>query len=86
MDALQDKKTEIYKSIVDQCAAARPGVLELMDEAIAAEGVAVGICSAATRAGFEKVVNAVVGEERLSKVRRFQLGSPLVRWLGYLGT
>lgn len=27
-----------------------------------------GICSAATKAGFEKVVNSVVGPERLSKM------------------
>jgi HAD superfamily hydrolase (TIGR01509 family) len=68
IDALQEKKTEIYTTIVDKAATARPGVLALMDEAIAAEGVAVGICSAATRAGFEKVVNSVVGEARLAKL------------------
>ena len=53
----QDKKTEIYKKIVSEAAEARPGVLDLMDAAIEAEGIAVGICSAATRAGFEKVPN-----------------------------
>jgi len=68
VDELQDKKTEIYKSIVEQAATARPGVLELMDEAINTPGLAVGICSAATRAGFEKVVNSVVGKERLAKL------------------
>lgn len=68
VDALQDKKTDIYKVIVEECATARPGVLALMDAAINTEGVAVGICSAATRAGFEKVVNSVVGAERLSKL------------------
>ena len=52
-----------YKTIVDECASARPGVLELMDEAIADPDILVGICSAATKAGFEKVVNAVVGPE-----------------------
>jgi len=40
---------------VEEAAQARPGVLELMDEAIKTPGVAVGICSASTRAGFEKV-------------------------------
>ena len=64
IDELQDKKTEIYKGIVDQCATARPGVLSLMDEAIADPNIAVGICSAATKAGFEKVVNAVVSSAR----------------------
>ena len=36
-------------------AEARPGVLELMDEAIARPDIAIAICSAATKAGFEKV-------------------------------
>ena len=73
VDDLQDFKTECYKKIVET-ASPRPGVLELMDSAIATPGLAVGICSASTRAGFEKVVDAVVGQERLAKVCR--------RWLG----
>jgi len=68
IDDLQDKKTEIYKEVVSQVAKARPGVLELMDQAIADPEIAVGICSAATKAGFVKVVDAVVGQERLSKL------------------
>ncbi|EKX53524.1 hypothetical protein GUITHDRAFT_84455 [Guillardia theta CCMP2712] len=68
IDELQDKKTEIYKKIVNEVAEARPGVLSLMDEAIKTPGIAVGICSAATKAGFEQVVNSVVGTERLSKL------------------
>ena len=51
VDALQDKKTEFYKKIVEETAEARPGVLRLMDEAIADPSIAVGICSAATKAG-----------------------------------
>jgi len=43
-------------------------VLELMDDAIATPGLAVGICSASTRGGFEKVVDAVVGQARLAKL------------------
>ena len=39
-----------------------------MDAAIEDPTIAVGICSAATRAGFEKVVDAVVGQDRLSKL------------------
>ena len=35
VDELQDAKTEYYKVIVEKVAKARPGVLELMDEAIA---------------------------------------------------
>ena len=38
IDALQDAKTVIYRSIVEQAAVARPGVLALMDAAIAAPG------------------------------------------------
>ena len=68
IDALQDAKTVIYRSIVEQAAVARPGVLELMDEAIAAPGIAVGICSAATRGGFEKITDAVVGRARLDRL------------------
>jgi hypothetical protein len=51
----QDKKTEIYKRIVEEMAEARPGVLALMDEALSRADVALCICSAATKAGFEKV-------------------------------
>jgi HAD superfamily hydrolase (TIGR01509 family) len=65
IDDLQDKKTEFYKKIVEEVAEAREGILELMDEAIADPKIAVGICSAATKAGFDKVVNSVVGRERL---------------------
>ena len=68
IDELQDAKTEFYKGIVDQAAEARPGVLELMDAAIATPNLAVGICSAATRGGFDRVVNSIVGKERLAKL------------------
>ncbi|KAJ1636772.1 HAD-like domain-containing protein [Pavlovales sp. CCMP2436] len=67
IDQLQDVKTEFYKKLVTS-GKARPGVLELMDAAIATPGIAVGICSASTRGGFEKVVDAVVGKERLAKL------------------
>ena len=67
VDDLQDFKTECYKQLVTK-ASPRPGILDLMDAAIATPGLAVGICSASTRAGFEKVVDSVVGQERLSKL------------------
>ncbi|KAF5832639.1 HAD-like domain-containing protein [Dunaliella salina] len=67
VDELQDKKTEHYKSIVDQAAEARPGVLKLMDEGLDHPDVAVCICSASTKEGFIKLVDAVVGEERLKR-------------------
>ena len=67
VDDLQAFKTDCYKKLVET-ATPRPGVLELMDSAIAMPGLAVGICSASTRGGFEKVVDAVVGQERLAKL------------------
>mmetsp|Transcript_49573 Transcript_49573/g.94725 ORF Transcript_49573/g.94725 Transcript_49573/m.94725 type:complete len:337 (+) Transcript_49573:54-1064(+) len=67
VDHLQDRKTHFYKKIVEEAANARPGVLELMDEGLNNPYIAMGICSAATRAGFEKVVNSIVGPERLAK-------------------
>ena len=79
VDALQDKKTEFYKQIVETTATARPGVLRLMDEAIADPSVAVCICSAATKAGFEKVVNSVIGPERLSKLDVIMAGDDVTR-------
>lgn len=47
----QDRKTHFYKKIVEEAANARPGVLELMDEGLNNPYIAMGICSAATRAG-----------------------------------
>jgi len=55
VDHLQDRKTDFYRVIVEEVATARPGVLELMDEGLANPDIAMGICSAATRGGFEKV-------------------------------
>lgn len=67
VDELQAFKTDCYKKLAEK-AKSRPGVLELMDSAIAMPGLAVGICSASTRAGFEKLVDSVVGQDRLSKL------------------
>lgn len=38
-----------------------------MDDGLSRPDVAMAICSAATKEGFVKVVNAVVGPERLAK-------------------
>lgn len=43
IDDLQDAKTEFYKKIVDEAAEPRPGVIELMDAAIATPGLAVRV-------------------------------------------
>mmetsp|Transcript_15918 Transcript_15918/g.39246 ORF Transcript_15918/g.39246 Transcript_15918/m.39246 type:complete len:370 (-) Transcript_15918:306-1415(-) len=79
VDQLQDAKTEFYKEIVGQVATARPGVLELMDEAIANPRIACGICSAATKEGFVKVVDAVVGRERLNSLDVVMAGDDVTR-------
>jgi phosphoglycolate phosphatase-like HAD superfamily hydrolase len=63
VDELQDKKTEIYKRIVTEVAQARPGVLALIDEVLDRADIAAGICSAATKGGFDQVVNSIVGPE-----------------------
>eukprot|EP00929_Paragymnodinium_shiwhaense_P023158 TRINITY_DN14578_c0_g1_i2.p1 TRINITY_DN14578_c0_g1~~TRINITY_DN14578_c0_g1_i2.p1 ORF type:complete len:1499 (+),score=434.39 TRINITY_DN14578_c0_g1_i2:423-4499(+) len=68
VDALQYRKTEAFKRLVAEAAKPRPGVLRLMDEALAREDVFIGICSASSRAGFEKVVDSVVGKERLDRM------------------
>jgi phosphoglycolate phosphatase-like HAD superfamily hydrolase len=63
VDHLQDRKTDFYKVIVEEVATARPGVLALMDEGLANPDIAMGICSAATRAGFEKVRRTECGHQ-----------------------
>lgn len=68
VDKLQDAKTYFYKEIIEEIAVARPGVLELIDAAIADPKLKVGICSAATKGGFVKLVNAIVGQDRLNKL------------------
>ena len=79
VDSLQDMKTEFYKDIVESQAIARPGVLRLIDEAIAAPDIAVGICSAATKEGFLKVVNSIVGPDRLSRLDVVMAGDDVTK-------
>jgi len=79
VDSLQDMKTEFYKGIVESQAEARPGVLRLIDEAIAAPDIAVGICSAATKEGFLKVVNSIVGPDRLSRLDVVMAGDDVTK-------
>ena len=49
IDKLQAFKTDYFKTLVATKAKARPGVVELMDEALEDPTVAVGVCSAATK-------------------------------------
>jgi len=68
VDALQAHKTELYKRMIAERAIPRPGVLELMDEALEDPGIAVGVCSASTKAAVTKVLDVVLGEERRVKL------------------
>ena len=79
VDELQDFKTECYKKLVTT-APPRPGVLELMDSAIATPGVAVGICSASTRAGFEKVAVPASSDPARSHPRGSGPHRPRAQW------
>lgn len=74
IDTLQDWKTDKYKDIVGSGGvAARPGVVRLMDEARAA-GVPVAVCSAATKAAVQFVLEALLGRERFAGLDLFMAG------------
>jgi len=79
VDALQDTKTEIYKKIVTEVASARPGVIEMLDAVLERPDIAAGICSAATKGGFDQVVNSVVGKDRLSRLDVVMAGDDVPR-------
>jgi len=79
IDSLQDNKTELYKSLIEEKAVPRPGVIELMDAAIADPKVAVGVCSASTKAAVTKVLAVTLGEERRNKLDVCILGDDVSR-------
>ena len=68
IDALQEYKTNQYKTMLATEAVARPGVLELMDEAFQDPSIAVGVCSAATKAAAVKTLDLTLGAERVQKL------------------
>ena len=74
IDNLQAHKTELYKDLIAEKATPRPGVLELMDEAMADPRIAVGVCSASTKAAVTKVLAVTLGEERRAKLNVCILG------------
>ncbi|GMH68939.1 hypothetical protein TrRE_jg4479, partial [Triparma retinervis] len=55
-------------------AVARPGLLNLMDEALNDPNVAVGICSASTKSAVETVLDCAFGQERVDKLNVFLAG------------
>lgn len=74
IDTLQDHKTELYKSLIAEKAVPRPGVIELMDEALSDPRIAVGVCSASTKAAVTKVLDVTLGTERREKLNVCILG------------
>ena len=68
VDRLQARKTDLYKELIAEKAEARPGVLALMDQALADENIYVGVCSASTKAAVTKVLDVTLGEERRRKL------------------
>ena len=79
IDALQAHKTEIYRTFIEEKASPRPGVIELMDEALADPRIAVGVCSASTKEAVTKVLDVTLGAERRSKLNVCILGDDVER-------
>lgn len=51
----------------------------MMDAALERTDIAAGICSAATRGGFDQVVNSVVGTDRLERLDVVMAGDDVPR-------
>lgn len=79
IDQLQENKTNIYKRMISEMAKPRPGVIELMDEAINDPKVAVGVCSASTKAAVTKVLDVTLGAERRNKLNVCILGDDVAK-------
>merc|ERR1719506_1176223 len=74
VDKLQDMKTVIYQDMVKSEAEARPGLLNLLDQALNDPTCAVGVCSAATKSAVETVLSCALGDDRSSKLDVFLAG------------
>lgn len=68
VDRLQARKTNLYKDLIAEKAKARPGVLELMDQALEDDNIRVGVCSASTKEAVTKVLDVTLGEDRRKKL------------------
>lgn len=68
IDSLQKRKTDLYKKTVADTAVPRPGLLSLMDEALADDSIAVGVCSASTKAAAQKVLECTLGKDRVKQL------------------
>jgi HAD superfamily hydrolase (TIGR01509 family) len=74
IDALQEYKTTYFQTLLETSATARPGVLELMDEALADDRIAVGVCSAATKQAAQSTLHLTLGPDRLARLDVCLLG------------
>ncbi len=79
VDRLQARKTDLYKELIAEKAMARPGVLELMDQALADPTIKVGVCSASTKEAVTKVLDVTLGEERRNKLDVCILGDDVAK-------
>ena len=74
IDQLQDYKTHYFTTLLETKATARPGVLELMDDALNDPTIAVGVCSAATKAAAVKTLDITLGPQRVQRLNVCILG------------
>jgi HAD superfamily hydrolase (TIGR01509 family) len=68
IDEVQEYKTNHFKTLLATEAKPRPGVLALMDEALADPTIAVGVCSAATKAAAIKTLDICLGADRVNRL------------------
>jgi len=79
IDTLQAWKTEHYEALIKSGQVeARPGVLRLMDEARAA-GLAVAVCSAATKSAAVTTVSSLLGKQRWEALDCFLAGNDVAK-------
>ncbi|CAE7479860.1 unnamed protein product [Symbiodinium natans] len=80
IDALQDRKTDIYRGYVTSGkASARPGILALIEEGLQRRNLRMAICSAGTKEAAQQVLSAVVGEDLLEQFDLILLGDDVSR-------
>lgn len=77
IDALQDWKSDKYRDLIaSDSVHARPGVMELLDEA-RAEGLKLAVCSAATKSSVAFCIKNLLGEQRYEALDCFLAGDDI---------
>ena len=74
IDTLQEWKTQHYKKLLQTQAVPRPGVLALLDQALADPNIAVGVCSAATKEAAQQTLSLTLGDDRVAQLDVCLLG------------